>query len=135
MFGDFWNIFWNIQVLGQSNVIFSFSKKKWCRIIYKFRQNTIFGPETYEIGPKVGNRTCPDLPRPVLLSKFNIFIKSSVLLSKFISFYKIIGFTKRIYQFYEIIGFTKRIYKFTSPYRQTSFLLLKFQGLRFLYFH
>ena len=48
-------------------------------------------------------------------------------------FYKIIGFTKRIYHFHKIIGFTKRIYKFTSPYRQTTFLLLKFQGLRFLH--
>ena len=39
------------------------------RIIYKF---TNLGPETCEIEPKVGNRTCPDLPRPVLLSKFII---------------------------------------------------------------
>ena len=61
-------------------------------------------------------------------------------------FYIIISFTKKSIIFYEIIGFTKRIYYFykssvllnkftnTSPYRQTTFLLLKFQGLRFLYF-
>ena len=51
-----------------------------------FRQNTILGPETCQIEPKVGNRTCPDLPRPVLLSKFIIF-------------YKITGFIKQIYHF------------------------------------
>ena len=43
--------------------------------IYKCHQNNIFGSETCEIRPKVGNRTCPDLPRPVLLSKFIIFYK------------------------------------------------------------
>ena len=65
----------------QNNVIFEPLRQKWCRIIMSFRQNTIFGPETCQIGPKVWNRTCPDLPRPVLLSKFIIF-------------FKIIGFTK-----------------------------------------
>ena len=29
----------------------------------KFRQKPYFEPETCEIGPKVGNRTCPDLSR------------------------------------------------------------------------
>ena len=65
-------------------VFFKFLQQKPCRIIYKFLQNTIkfFAPEEMcEIEPKVGNRTCPDLPRPVLLSKFIIL-------------YKIISFTK-----------------------------------------
>ena len=76
----------NILVFVQNNVIFELLQQKWCRIIYKFRQNIILGPETCEIRPTVGNRTCPDLPRPVLLSRFIIF-------------YKIISFTKRIYHF------------------------------------
>ena len=74
----FWifNIFWsNIKVFGQNNMFFELLRQNPCRIMYKFRQNTIFGSETCEIGSKVGNRTCPDLPRPVLLSKFIIFYK------------------------------------------------------------
>ena len=42
-------------------MIFELLGQKPCRIIYKFRQKLISGPETCEIGPKVGNRTCPDL--------------------------------------------------------------------------
>ena len=34
-----------------------------CRIIMKFGQNTISGPETYQIGPKVLIWSCPDLSR------------------------------------------------------------------------
>ena len=126
----------------------SFSGKNWRRIIMSFRQNTMFGPETCQIGPKLWLQSCPDLPRPVLLSNFIIFYKIIGFTKRIYHvykiigftkriyhFYKIIGFTKRIYHFYKIIGFTKRIYKFTSPYRQTTFLLLKFQGLRFLYFY
>ena len=59
-FWDFWS---NIQVCCQNNLIFKVLRQKWCRIIMKFRQNTISGPETWQIGPKVGNRTCPDLSR------------------------------------------------------------------------
>ena len=55
----------NIKVIGQNNMIFELLQQKPRRIMYKFRQNTIFRPETCEIRPKVGNRTCPDLPRPV----------------------------------------------------------------------
>ena len=80
----------------------------------------------------------------VLLREFIIFIKPSVLLREFMSFCRSIGFTKRIYHFYKIIGFTKKnlsvfvkssvlLNKFTktSPYRQTTFLLLKICGLLF----
>ena len=85
----------------------SFSGKKWCRIIRSFRQNTISGPETCQIGPKLWLPSCPDLPRPVQEDKyllqtsgntfiFSDFIKSSVLLNKFIIFYKIISFIKQI---------------------------------------
>ena len=44
---------------------FELLRQKPCIIINKFRQKYNFGPETCEIKPKVGNRTCPDLPRPV----------------------------------------------------------------------
>ena len=64
----------NIKVFNQNNLIFELLRQKWCRIIMLFRQNTIFGPETCQIGPKVWNRTCPDLPKPVLLCKFIIFL-------------------------------------------------------------
>ena len=37
-------------------MIFELLRQKPCRIIYKFRQKVSFGPEAYEIGPKVGNR-------------------------------------------------------------------------------
>ena len=68
--------------VGVSNELPRASEANMMQNHYKsFRQNTIFGPETCKIGPKVWNRTCPDLPRPVLLNKF-------------ISFYKIAGFTK-----------------------------------------
>ena len=91
-------------------MIFEFLRQKWCRIIMSFRQNTISGPETCQIGPKVWNRTCPDLPRLVLLSKFIIScINSLVLLNKFIILYK-------------IIGFTNQIYHFSNPYRKTTFI-------------
>ena len=74
-------LYFYIRVFGQNNMIFELLQQKPCRIIYKFRQNNMLGPETCEIKPTVGNRTCPDLPRPVLLGKFIIF-------------HKIIGFTK-----------------------------------------
>ena len=127
-------------------MIFEFLRQKWCRIIYKFRQNTTFGPETCEIRLKIVILTCPDLPRPVqednylLQTSGNTFILSDftpfpfLLLANLSCFLKIICFTKRIYHFYKIIGFIKRIYKFTSPYRQTTFLFLKFQVLRLLHF-
>ena len=49
-----------------------------------FRQNTIFEPETCQIGPKVVIWTCPDLPRPVQEDKYllqtsgNTFIFSEI---------------------------------------------------------
>ena len=65
-FRDFWL---NIRVFGQNNVIFELLQQKWCRIIMSFRQNTIFGPETYQIWHKYLSlvavqeaslsRTCP----------------------------------------------------------------------------
>ena len=64
----------NINVFNQNNLILELLRQIWCRIIMSFRQNTIFGPETCQIGPKVWNQTCPDLPRPVLLCKFIIFL-------------------------------------------------------------
>ena len=107
---------------------FELLQQKPCRIIYKFRQNTIFGPETCEIGPTVLIWTCPELPRPVQEDKYSLqasgntfifsdvtpfhfslanssfLIKSFVLLSNFITFYKIICFIKQIYHFYKIIS-------------------------------
>ena len=59
-FRDFWS---NIRVFGQNNVIFELLQQKWCRIIMSFRQNTISGPETYQIRPKVLIWSCPDLSR------------------------------------------------------------------------
>ena len=55
----------NIKVFDQNNVFFELLQQKPCRIIHKFRQKLILEPETCEIGPEVGNRTCPDLPRLV----------------------------------------------------------------------
>ena len=60
-----WNLHWNACFLNVFNMGFEFLQQKPYNIIYKFRQNTIFEPETCEIRLKVGNRTCPDLPRPV----------------------------------------------------------------------
>ena len=132
--GPYGPIFWsNIKVFGKHNVFFELLQQKWCRIIMSFRQNTISGPETCQIGPKFWLQSCPDLPRPVqedkyllqtngnafifsdfikslvLLHKFIIFIKSSVLPKEFLILYNIIGFTKRIYILYKIISFNKRI--------------------------
>ena len=98
----FWDFWLNIKVFGQNNLIVELLRQKWCRIIYKFRQKTIFGPETFEIWPKVVIWSCPDLSRRTstyckpaeMLLFFSDFIKSLVLLSKFIIFCKIIGFTK-----------------------------------------
>ena len=97
-FGLFWIFDQIFRFLVKIIWFLSFSGKKWCRIIMSFRQNTIFGPETCQIGPKVWDRTCPDLPRLVLLGKFIIFLEKHW-------FYQI-----NLYFFYEIIGFTKRIY-------------------------
>ena len=73
-FSDFFQIififFELFNVFCLKNVFFELLHAKPCRIIYKFHQNTILGPETCEIGSKVGNRTCPDLPRPVQEDKF-----------------------------------------------------------------
>ena len=60
--------FWGCQILkffGQHNVFFELLQQKQCRIIWKFRQKPNFEPKTCKAPPKVGNRTCPDLPRPV----------------------------------------------------------------------
>ena len=52
----------------------------WVRIA--IGKNTIFEPETCEIGPKIVIWTCPDLPRPVQEDKYllqtngNIFLKN-----------------------------------------------------------
>ena len=70
-----------------------------------------------------------------LLINLLFFIKLSVLLSKFITFYKIIGFTNRIYSFFIKSSVLLSKFTKTSPYNQTTFLLLKFQGLRLLYFY
>ena len=116
--GIFENLWLNIKVFGQNNLIFELLQQKWCRIIMSFRQNTISGPETCQIGPKLWLPSCPDLPRPVQEDKyllqtsgnafiFSDFIKSSVLLNKFIIFHKIICFTKQIWHFYKIICFIK----------------------------
>ena len=43
----------NIRVFGKNNVIFEPLQQKPCRTIYRFREKTIFGSETCEIGPKV----------------------------------------------------------------------------------
>ena len=66
----FFEFFWyfryfksNIKVFGQNNLIFEFLQQKWCRIIMKFGQNIISGPEMCEIGPKVLIWSCPDLSR------------------------------------------------------------------------
>ena len=62
-------------------MIFELLQQKRCRIIMSFRQNTILGPETCQIGPKVVIWTCPDLPRPVQEDKYllqtsgNIFFR------------------------------------------------------------
>ena len=58
LFGIFCQILW---LWVKKTWFLSFSGKKWCRIIYKFRQNTISGPETCQIGPKLWLRSCPDL--------------------------------------------------------------------------
>ena len=114
------------------HMILKLLQKKWCRIIYEFCQNTIFEPETCEIGPKVGNRTCPDLPRPVLLSKFIIFIKSSVSLNKFNIFIKPEVYSKNLLFFIKSCVLLSKFTK-TSLYRKTTFLFLVFQILRLLY--
>ena len=57
----FYDFLWNIRVFGQNNVIFQLLQQKGCRIIYKFHQNTISGPETCKIGPKLWLQSCPDL--------------------------------------------------------------------------
>ena len=103
-------------------MIFELLQQKWCRIIMSFRQNTISGPETCQIGPKLWLPSCPDLPRPVQEDKyllqtsgnafiFSDFTKSCVLLNKFIIFCKITCFTKQTYYFcYKITCFTTQIY-------------------------
>ena len=69
--GYFWFLWYfqnfssNIKVYGQNNVIFELLQQKWCRIIMSFRQNTISGPETCQIGPKLWLQSCPDLLLPV----------------------------------------------------------------------
>ena len=122
--GYFLDIWPNIKVFDQNNAIFELLRQKWCRIIMSFRQNTIFGTETCEIGRKVVIWSFPDLPRPVqedkslsakqvfvfifsdytfpfLLANLScFFVKSCVLLSEFIIFYEIIGFIKQIYDFF-----------------------------------
>ena len=86
-FWDFWS---NIKVFGQNNVIFVFLQQKPCRINYKFRQKPNLEPKTCKIRPKVRNRTCPDLPRPVQEDKYllqtsgNIFILSDFTLFNFL---------------------------------------------------
>ena len=54
----------NIMAFGQNDVIFELLRQKWCRIIYKFRQNTILDPKHAKLDQKseIGHvRTCQDL--------------------------------------------------------------------------
>ena len=55
----------NIQIMfrcfGGSSMFFGLLETKPCRIIMSFRQNTIFGPETCQIKPKLSLRPCPEL--------------------------------------------------------------------------
>ena len=101
-----------------------------------FVKNLILDPKRANLYQKseIGHvRTCQDLFYEVNLSSF---IRSSALPSEFIIFFiNSSVLPNKFIIFYKIIGFTKQIYTFTSPYRQTTFLLLKFQGLRFLYFY
>ena len=72
-----------------------------------FRQNTISGPETCQIGPKVVIWSCPDLPRPVQEDKYLLQTSGNTFFLDFtplhfllasLSFYKIISFIKQSFE-------------------------------------
>ena len=82
-------------------MIFELLRQKWRRIIYKFRQNPISGPETCQIGPKLWLRSCPDLSRrtstyckPAEILLFFQILHLSIFISKFNTAYKIMCFSK-----------------------------------------
>ena len=51
-------------------MFFELLQAKPYRIMYKFRQKPNFETTTCKIRTKVGNGTCPDLPRPVQEDKY-----------------------------------------------------------------
>ena len=140
--------------MGQNNMIFKLLQQKWCRIIYEFRQNTIFGSEMCEIGPEFVIWSCPDLSRRTstyckpaeislffqelhlsfFINKLIISYKSCVLLSKFIMFYKIICFIKQIYHFYKIICvlFSKFIIFYRNIYHFYKIICFTTQNYDFI---
>ena len=48
-FKYFQDLLSNIKAFGENNVFFELLQQKPCRIIYKFRQNTISGPDTWKL--------------------------------------------------------------------------------------
>ena len=64
-----------------------------------------FEPKTLNNRPKVGNRTCPELPRPVQEDKYLLQTSGNAFIFQILynhRFYKI-----NLLLFYGIIGFTK----------------------------
>ena len=118
------------MLFGLKAVLFELLHAKPGRIIWKLNQKPSFGPEmceigpkvgnrtcpggrravggrskTYKIRPKVGNRTCPDLPRPVLEDKYLLQTSGNTFI--FSDFMKSSVLLNKFITFYKIIGFTK----------------------------
>ena len=96
-------------------MIFELLRQKWCRIMYKFRQNTISGPETCQIGQKVGNRTCPDLSR-----RTSTYFKPSEILLFFQILQVLTSNHRKYFYFFRFYTFP---FFMTSTYFKTAEIL------------